>query len=74
MKVRPPQGFHAIENIVSRLHAAGHDAEGMGKEEMLFFLVYGRPRSGLMAYFLLGAFNEELLSGLLAGIRRYLSE
>jgi hypothetical protein len=74
MKVRPPGGFRAIENTVSRLRAAGYDAEGMGKEEMLFLLACGRPRSGLKAYFLPGAYNEELLRGLLAGIRRYWSE
>ena len=74
VKVRPPGGFRAIENIVSRLRAAGHDAEGMGKEEMLFLLACGRPRSGLKAYFLPGAYNEELLRGLLMGIQRYWSE
>jgi len=52
MKIRPPGGFRAVDNIVARLHAAGHDAEGMGKEEMLFLLAYGEPRSGTMAYFL----------------------
>jgi len=74
MKIRPPQGFRAVENIVRRLQAAGHDVGRMGKEEMLFLLLYGKPRSGLLAYFLPGAFTEELVRGLLAGVRRYLAE
>ena len=73
MKLRQPEGFRAVENIVSRLHAAGHDAEGQGKEAMLFLLVYGRPQSGLKAYFQPGAYNEELLRGLLAGMRTYVA-
>ena len=72
MNVRPPQGFRAIENTASRLHAAGHNSEGMSKEEMLFLLFDGRTRSGLSAYVLPGAYKEELLRGLLAGARRYL--
>lgn len=72
IKVRPPQGYRAIENIASRLRAAGHNSEGMSKEEMLFLLFDGRARSGLNAYSLPGAYNEELLRGVLAGARRYL--
>ncbi len=72
IKARPPGGFHAVENTVLRLHAAGHDARGIGKEEMLFLLLDGRARSGLKAYFVPGAYNEELLRGLLAGVRSYL--
>jgi hypothetical protein len=72
MKIRPPGGFRALENIVMRLQAVGIDAEGLGKEEVLFLCVYGKPRSGLMAYFRPGAFDEQLLRGLLTGLRRYL--
>jgi len=74
MKIRPPGGFNAVDNIVSRLHTAGHDAAWTCKEEMLFLLAYAKARSGLLAYFLPGAFNEELLTGLLAGVRTYLGE
>jgi hypothetical protein len=74
MKIRPPGGFRVAENIESRLRAAAHDPEGMAKEEMLFLLAYGRPWSGLMAYLLPGAFNDELLQGLLAGMRSYLAQ
>ncbi|UCD58352.1 MAG: hypothetical protein JSV16_04345, partial [Candidatus Hydrogenedentota bacterium] len=74
MKIRPQGGFRAIENIVGRLRAAGHDAEGMGKEEMLFLLAFGKPRSGTMAYFLPGAYKEEVVRGLMAGLRRYMVE
>ncbi|MHC4662680.1 MAG: hypothetical protein ACYS8W_13445 [Planctomycetota bacterium] len=73
MKLRPPEGFRAAENIARRLHAAGHDAEGLEKEEILFLLACGRPRSGLMAYFMPGVYNKELLNGLRAGLRRYLT-
>ena len=74
VKVKPPQGFRAVENIENRLRAAGHDAPREAKETMLFLLVYGRPASGLMAYFLPGAYNDELLRGFLAGMRTYLAE
>ncbi len=73
VKIRPAGGFHATENIVSRLGDAGHDARNMAKEEMLFLLAYGRPRSGLIAYVVPGAFNHELLQGLLAGMREYVA-
>ncbi len=74
VKVRPPGGFRAVENLVARLQAAGHHQEGMTKEQMFFLLVYGKPRSGLRAYFQPGAYNEELLCGLLAGLREYVAE
>ena len=74
LKVRPPGGFRAMENIARRLRGLGHDAEGLGKEESLFLLLGGKPQSGLMAYFLPGAFRDELLQGLLAGMRRFLAE
>lgn len=73
MKIKPPGGFRAMKNTASRVHAAGHQTEGWGKEEMLFVLAYGSPRSGLMAYLLPGAYNQELFNGLLAGLRRYLA-
>lgn len=76
MKIKPAAGFRALENTASRLHAAGQQTEGWRKwrkEEVLFVLAYGRPRSGLMAYFLPGAYNQELFAGLLAGLRRYLA-
>jgi hypothetical protein len=74
MKIRPPGGFNAVDNIMRQLHAAGHGVESRSKEEMLFLLAYGRARSGLLAYFVPSAFNEELMAGLLAGVRTYLSE
>jgi len=72
MKIKPPGGFRAMENIGVRLRTAGHDPKSMSKEEMLFVLAYGRPGSGLMAYLLPGAYNHELFNGFLAGLRRYL--
>ena len=105
VKIRPAGGFHAAENIESRLRAAAPDPAGapplpgvgdgieernraqenesptpreggapnMTKEELLFLLAYGRPRGGLMAYLLPGAFNDQILQGLLAGMREYLA-
>jgi hypothetical protein len=70
MKLRPAGGFRAAENIADRLGAIGHAAAGLSKEQRLFLLAEGRPRSGLMAYFLPGAFNQEVLQGILAGLRR----
>ncbi len=74
MKIRPAGGFQAVENIASRLRGAGHAPEDLAREEMLFLLEYGRARGGLMAYFLPGAFNDQLLQGLLAGMRAYLAQ
>ena len=74
MKIRPPQGFGTTENLVSRLRVSGHDAHALEKEEMLFLLRYGKRRSGLLAYFVPGAYTEELLRGLLAGLREYYAE
>lgn len=73
MKIRPPGGFRVSENIATKLQAVGFHAEGLGKEEMLFLCAYGVPRSGLMAYCRPGAFKEDLLRGLLAGMQTYLA-
>lgn len=72
MKVRGPGGFHAKENLVKRLKVAGHDTTDLDKEKMLFLTAYARRQSGLKAYFMPGAFNNELLKGLLAGVRKFL--
>ena len=74
MKIRPPGGFGAFEDIASRLRAAGHEAEGMRKEQMLFLLLYGRPKSGLLAYARPGAFTDELLQGLWVAMETYLDD
>jgi len=73
MKLRPPQGFRAIENIAGRLRAAGHNSEGMGKEEMLFLLLEGRARSGLRRISCRARTTKSCWRGLLAGARRYLA-
>ncbi len=52
LKIRPPEGFGALENIAGRLGAAGSDTSGMSKEAMLFLLACGRPQEGLTAYLL----------------------
>jgi hypothetical protein len=69
VKIKPPEGFRAVENIASRLGAAGSDASGVGnmsKEEMLFLLAYGRRQEGLTAYFLPLA---HIMGSLAAGLR-----
>jgi len=74
MKVRGSGGFCAAENLASRLKAAGYNPTVMKQEEMLFLLAYGELQYGVEAYILPGAFNEELLKGLLAGTRRILGD
>ncbi len=82
LKIKPPEGFRASENIVSRLSAAGFDtgaapdvcrdcAGGMRKEEMLFVLAYGRRQDGLKAYcFCLPLACMTRLGSLAAGLHR----
>jgi hypothetical protein len=74
VKIRPAGGFRPAENIESRLCSVANVPEGLGKEEKLFLLVYGKPKGGLMAYVVPGAFNDELLQGFLAGVRAYLAQ
>ena len=60
LKIKPPKGFRAVENITSRLGSApsqskgdaGFDTSGMSKEEMLFVLAHGKRQEGLTAYLL----------------------
>jgi hypothetical protein len=59
VKIKPPGGFRALENTVSRLKrhqspqttgSAELDASGMSREEMLFLLACGKRKHGLKAY------------------------
>jgi hypothetical protein len=58
LKIRPPEGFRAAENIASALAAAGLDApgpvesglRGKSKEKLLFLLAFGKRRHGFVAY------------------------
>ena len=52
LKIRPPGGFRAVENIESRLERSGLDASGMSKEQMLCLLACGKRQEGLRAYLL----------------------
>ncbi|MBL6989861.1 MAG: AAA family ATPase [Bacteriovoracaceae bacterium] len=74
MKFRTVGGFNAMENIVHRLTAFDFDvtSKKMEKEEMLFLLEYGKRQSGLSAYLKYGAYNEEIIRGLMIGISKYL--
>jgi hypothetical protein len=40
------------------------DTEGFSKEELLFIYCDGKPKSGILPYIKLGAYNRELFSGL----------
>jgi dephospho-CoA kinase len=72
LKIKPKAGFRAYQNLRKKLKEKGCKTEGLSKEELLFVSVYGRPRKGLMAYVKAGAYNEELLEGLTAGMLRFL--
>ena len=75
MKKRPAGGFRAGENLMKRVQGQDLtqvDFSGMKKEEQHFYVAYRKPQYGLSAYFLFGAYNEELLKGLEAGFKTLL--
>lgn len=73
VKIKPKPGFKAYENIRDKVQKKGFRTKGYSKEELLFLSVYGQPKQGLMAYVNFGAYNEEILQGLNAGILRFLT-
>lgn len=64
MKQKPKGGYRDLDELKIRLWGRGVDTERFSKEELLFIYCYGEPRSGLLPYLKLGAYNEEILSGL----------
>lgn len=52
LKIKPPGGFRAVENIASRLERSGLYASGASKEQMLCLLACGKRQEGLRAYLL----------------------
>lgn len=72
IKLRPDEGFRAYENVKAEVAKKGRKTSGRSKEELLFVSVYGRSRRGLKAYVKLGAYNQELMEGLSAGVLRFL--
>lgn len=74
MKQRPPEGYTDLERLKTRLREKGIDVEGFSKEELLFIYCYGKPQSGLSPYVKLGAYSNEILSGIYDALVRSLAK
>ena len=72
IKLRPEEGYRDLENLKTPLEAKGLDVEGFSKEELLFIYTYGNAQSGLSPYIKLGAYKNEILSGIHAAMRKIL--
>jgi broad-specificity NMP kinase len=72
LKIKPKNGFRAIENILRKVKKKGLKAKGLCKEELIFLCTYGKAAKGLRAYVILGAYNKEIFDGLSAGVLRFL--
>jgi len=64
LKRRPERGYRDLDELKMRLWAMGVDTERLNKEELLFIYCHGKPRSGILPYLKLGAYNKEIFSGL----------
>ena len=78
IKQRPQGGYRDHERLKSHVQEKGFDVDGFSKEELLFIYCYGKPQCGLSPYINLGAYNNEILSGLYDALvrslgRRYLT-
>ena len=78
IKQRPQGGYRDLERLKSHVQEKGFDVDGFSKEELLFIYCYGKPQCGLSPYINLGAYNNEILSGLYDALvrslgRRYLT-
>ncbi len=74
MKQRPQEGYRDIERLKTRLREKGIDVEGFSKEELLFIYCYGKPQIGLSPYVKLGAYSNEILSGIYDALVRSLAK
>lgn len=74
IKLRPKEGYRDIDTLKMRLRSKGFDVERFSKEELLFAYCYGEPKSGILPYVRLGAYNNELLSGVYAALRVAMSK
>ncbi|NVL90187.1 MAG: hypothetical protein HWN69_04210 [Desulfobacterales bacterium] len=72
IKLRPEKGYRDLENLKTRLEAKGFDVEGFSKEELLFIYCYEKPQSGLSPYVKLGAYKNEILSGIYTAVSKAL--
>jgi len=52
-----------------KLRSKGFDVERFSKEELFFVCCYGKPKSGILPYVKLGAYNNEFLSAAYAALR-----
>ncbi len=52
-----------------RLRSKEFDVKAFSKEELLFLHCYGKPDSGIFPYARMGAYNDEILSGVYAALR-----
>jgi deoxyadenosine/deoxycytidine kinase len=68
-KIRPKDGYKDIDNLRTKLHSKGLDVERFSKEELFFVYCYGKPKSGILPYVKLGAYNNEFLSAAYAALR-----
>ncbi len=64
LKRKPENGYRDLDELKIRLWNRGIDTEGLSKEELLFIYCYGDSRNGIKPYLKLGAYNEEIFSGL----------
>lgn len=69
VKIKPKDGFKSYETILCELAEMGISPEGLSKEQLLFLSIDGKAREGLKAYINTKAYNEELISGMRAGLR-----
>ena len=74
IKIKPPEGYGDIGRLKKRLQEKGFDVEGFSKEELLFIYCYGKPRKGLAPYVKLGAYNNEIMTGLYDALIRSLAK
>jgi len=68
LKVRPEGGFGALESLREEAAAAGISPGRLSKEELLFLVTENKARKGFKAYINTGAYNQEVMTGVAAGL------
>ena len=74
IKQRQKEGYRDLERLKSHVQEKGFDVDGFSKEELLFIYCYGKPQCGLSPYINLGAYNNEILSGIYEAAARSLAK
>jgi hypothetical protein len=72
IKLRPKEGYRDLERLKAFAQESGFDVNGFTKEELLFIYCYGKPQCGLSPYLNLGAYSNEILSGIYDALVRSL--